>query len=269
MTYLTDYYDELEDMDEFDEDLYSLSEFDEDEFDYLDEFDEDDEFLSRLSTWWKNLSPAKRKWAGRAARAAINVGTGAAGAYLGNRYGGKAGGIAGGTLGHGLGRLLGSYIPEDDLEAMDYLAEMAVVTEDEDEAEAFLGALVPLAAKLLPQMSGAVSKVMPHLVSGVSRVARTLRSSPAARKMIRSLPGIVRNTTRDVARHYARRGNITGKTAAKYLAKRTYQGLKKPTATAKRAKKTIPGRLSRSLPKGYSSSRIIRGPQGYCHCFYR
>ncbi len=274
MTYLTDYYDEMEVLDEFDtfDNFYAFDELEGDDFDdldYLDEFDESDEFLGQLSSWWKGLSPSKRKWAGKAARAAISAGTGAAGAYLGNRYKGKAGAIAGGTFGHGLGRLLGSYIPEDEFDAMDYLAEMAVVTEDEDEAEAFLGALVPLAARLLPRLGGGVTKVIPHLVSGVSRVAKTLRSNPNARRMIRSLPGIVRNTTRDVARHYSRQGNISGKTAAKYLAHRTYQGLNRRTASARKLPKPITARKRLNVPTGYSRSRIIRGPQGYCQCYYR
>lgn len=255
MDYALDMYD-----DEFD---------DYDDYDDMDAYDEDDEFLSQLSALWSRVPKQQQQWAKSAAKMALTTGGSQLGGYIGNRLGGSWGKTAGGTLGYGLGSALGNLIPEDEMAAMDYLAEMAVQTEDDDEAEAFIGALIPLAAKLLPQAAGVVSKVAPKLIAGASKVASTLRRNPAARRMIRSLPGIVRNTTRDVARHYARTGQVSGNTAARYLARRTQQGLSKPGAAAPRAPAQARRRAAAATRSGYRSSRVIRGQRGYCRCYYR
>lgn len=262
MMHAADYYDEFDAMDDY----YLFDDFDdEDLFDYYDGFDEDDEFLGNAWQWLTRKGSTQRRVALSAAKNALAGGGGAIGAALGTIGGlgpwGTAAGAAGGSL---LGGAAAGLLPEQ----MDYLAEMAFETEDEDEAEAFLGALVPLAARLLPRLGGAVSRVTPRLISGVSRVAKTLRRHPATRGMVRSLPGIVRNTTRDVARHYSKHGNISGQQAAKYLARRTYQGLSRPNAARKRLPAT-PLRRRPAPIKKPARTRIIRGPGGYCRCYYQ
>ncbi|SFK57278.1 hypothetical protein SAMN05216302_100993 [Nitrosomonas aestuarii] len=264
MTYMTDYYDDLEEMDELDE-FYAYDEYDEDDFDYyLDEFDEDDEFLKDAWNWLTKKGSTQRRVALSAAKNALVGAGGGLGGTLGTAAGpaGTVAGTAGGSL---LGGALAGLLPDQ----MDYLADLAVESYDEDEADEFLSALVPLAARLLPTAARAVRRVAPRLVSGVSRVARTLHRNPATRQMIRQLPNIVRNTTKDVTRQYARTGNISGKTAAKMLAKRTYEGLSQPTATKKRTPKSVLAQKRPGMTKRYSRSKIIRTPQGYCRCYYR
>ncbi|MGY6276570.1 hypothetical protein [Methylomonas sp. MgM2] len=264
MMHAADYYDEFDDMDDY----YLFDEFEDDDlFDAYDSFDEDDEFLGKAWNWLTKKGSTQRRVALSAAKNALTGGGGAIGGTLATIGGlgpwGTAAGITGGSL---LGGAAAGLLPDQ----MDYLAEMAYATEDEDEAEAFLGALVPLAAKLLPRLGGAVSRVTPQLISGVSRVGKTLRRHPATRSMIRSLPGIVRNTTRDVARHYSKHGTVTGKQAAKYLARRTYQGLSRPTASRKRLSgSALPVRGHPMPVKRPVRTRIIRGPGGYCRCYYQ
>lgn len=260
-----DLYDDFDEDDGFDD----FDEFDEfDEFDGFDVFDEDDEydedeFLGDAWRWLTKKGSTQRRVALSAAKNALVGAGGAAGGVLGSAAG-PAGSIAGGTGGSLLGGALAGLLPDQ----MDYLADMAAEADDEDEADEFLSALVPLAARLLPMAGRAVSKVAPRLISGVSRVARTLYRQPATRQMIRQLPNIVRNTTRDVAKRYARTGNMSGKTAARILARHTYRGLAQPKPNRKilpRPLRPTP-RPIRVPPKG---GRIIRTPNGYCRCFRR
>lgn len=252
MNAYADFYED--EFDEFDED---------DEFDEFDAFDEDDEFLGDAWKWLTKKGSTQRRVALNAAKNAI-VGSGAGlGGVLGSA-GGPAGTVAGGAGGSLLGGALAGLLPDQ----MDYLADMAAEADDEDEADEFISALVPLASRLLPTAARAVSRVAPRLISGVSQVARTLHRNPATRQMIRQLPTIVRNTTKDVAKHYARHGNVNGKTAARLLAKRTYQGLRKPKPV--KPLPQYPARPQSTRPKSSGMrSRVIRTPRGYCRCYSR
>ena len=78
---------------------------------------------------------------------------------------------------------------------MEHLGHAAAEAETEEEAEAFIGALVPLAARLLPRAASAVMRVAPNLIRGAAGAARALRSNPATRPLVRTLPTVVRQTT--------------------------------------------------------------------------
>lgn len=107
---------------------------------------------------------------------------------------------------------------------MEHLGSMAAQAESEAEAEAFLGALVPLAAKALPGMLRAA----PSLIRGVSKVGRTLYRNPATRQLIRAVPQVVKRTAVDVARQHASGRPLTTTMATRALARQTAKVLGAP-----------------------------------------
>src|SRR5690606_18528300 len=168
--------------------------------------------------------------------------------------------------------------------------EMAVQADDDADAEAFIGALIPMAARLLPTAARVATRVAPRLISGLSRVSRALRQNPQTRQLIRALPNVARNVTRDVARHATRRGIPSAQVAGRYLAKRTRRALAHPRAARPKPRVIAqvrrqgpvrgPGMGGRIPPRGRAGvypargrgrwrSRTIRTPRGYCNCFNR
>lgn len=214
------------------------------EFESEDEGEfEGEEFFSRL--------------AGLARRAAQNpmlrrVGLQAARSALGGLRGmGPAGGIAAGALGGFLpqreyegeweteyeGEYEGEYEQEGFVNPqlrlsrealMAHLGNAAASAESEDEAEAFIGALIPLAAQLIPRVAPAVMRAAPQLIRGISNVTQRLRRNPATQQLVRTLPTVARNTIGSLARQ-ARQGRpITGRTAVRTLAQQTARVLSSP-----------------------------------------
>jgi hypothetical protein len=86
-----------------------------------------------------------------------------------------------------------------DAELMAHLAAQAARTESESEAEAFIGALVPLAARLIPRAGKLLMRHAPTLIRGATRISRQLRRSPAARKLVAAVPVIVQRTAQSLA----------------------------------------------------------------------
>jgi hypothetical protein len=207
--------------------------FDEDAF-FEDEMlgFEDDEFLGNVWTWLTQPVPKQsgrgtttraRRFGLTAARAALP----AAGAAAGTALGGLAGGVGapiGGVAGTALGQGVASLIPQE----MDYLAALAAEAEDEAEAEAFLGALVPLAAQMLPQAAQAIMHVAPHLIRGLAGTVQAVQSNPAARQLLRTAGTVVRKTGADIARQVAKGRPVTGQMAVKQLARNTYRTMGDP-----------------------------------------
>ena len=58
------------------------------------------------------------------------------------------------------------------------LGNAAASARTEAESEAFLGALVPAAARLIPRLAPMVMRQAPTLIRGVANVGRTLMRSP-------------------------------------------------------------------------------------------
>jgi hypothetical protein len=104
---------------------------------------------------------------------------------------------------------------------MEHLGHAATSAESEAEAEAFVGALMPLAAKVLPKLGKVVMKAMPHLVKGVARVTRTLRQNPKTRQLVRTMPELARRTVRSLAHRVAHGKPLTGRAAVRSLARHT------------------------------------------------
>ena len=118
---------------------------------------------------------------------------------------------------------------------MEHLGHAAATAETEEEAEAFLPALIPLAAKLLPLAAKALPiaskilpKVAPQLTRGVSQVVRTLRSNPTTKPLVRAVPTIVRRTAANIAQQAAKGQPVTSRTAAQTLARQTARVLSNP-----------------------------------------
>ena len=86
-----------------------------------------------------------------------------------------------------------------DAEMMAHFATLAAQAESEGEAEAFIGALIPLAAKLIPRAAKLISANGPTLLKGARRVARRLRRSPQGRQLVRALPVVLQRTAQSLA----------------------------------------------------------------------
>ncbi|MBD2778800.1 hypothetical protein [Iningainema tapete] len=120
---------------------------------------------------------------------------------------------------------------------MEHLGHMAANSESEAEAEAFLGALIPLAAKLLPGIAKAaaskiIPKVAPRLIQGAAKIGRSLYRSPTTRPLLKAMPRIVQGTVGNLARQVAKGQPITQKSAVQTLARQTAQVLGKPRVAA-------------------------------------
>jgi hypothetical protein len=111
---------------------------------------------------------------------------------------------------------------------MEHLGHAASQTESEAEAEAFVGALIPLAARVIPRVAPAVMRAAPQLIRGVARVTRTLRRNPATRPLVRTVPTIVRRTAATLARRVARGRPVTPQVAVRTLAGQTARVLSSP-----------------------------------------
>jgi hypothetical protein len=123
----------------------------------------------------------------------------------------------------------GEYEAEDVAE-MEYLAEMAASAESDAEADAFIGALLPLATKILPKAFSLGRKILPKLIGGARRLTRTLRTTPAGRQLVRTVPTIARNTARQLLQKVGNGQPVTGKVAVQTLAKNAARVLRDPRA---------------------------------------
>jgi hypothetical protein len=193
----------------------------EDEFEMEGEF-ESEEFFRRIAGLAQRAarSPALRRVGLTAARSAL-------------RGLGPIGGIAAGAL----PQREGEWEDEGELSPirrvypdalMEHLGHAAAAAENEAEAEAFIGALVPLAARLIPRAASAITRAAPGLIRGLAGVTRTLRRNPATRPLVRAVPTIMRRTAASVAQQAARGRPVTPTTAVRTLARQTARVLSSP-----------------------------------------
>lgn len=112
---------------------------------------------------------------------------------------------------------------------MEHLGHAAAEAETEAEAEQFLPALIPLAAKfLLPKAMGIGMKLLPKLGKGLLNVGKALFRSPSTRPLIRTLPTIARRTAMQLNRQARTTGQVSPAIAARVLAQQTAQVLGSP-----------------------------------------
>lgn len=129
---------------------------------------------------------------------------------------------------------------------MEHLGHAAAEAESDGEAFAFLAPLLPMAlkalpmaskalgmgAKLLPKVASKVAKVAPKLIKGVNAAAKSLRTNPATRPLVKALPQIVRRTTADLANQVAQGKPLNPQVAVRALAQQTANILSDPQTAA-------------------------------------
>jgi len=111
---------------------------------------------------------------------------------------------------------------------MEHLGRAATEATDEAEAEAFVGALVPLAARLIPRVAPAIMRSAPQLIRGVSSVTRMLRANPSTRPLVRTVPAIVQQTAKSLANQSVGSRSPTAQQAVQTLARQTARILSDP-----------------------------------------
>jgi hypothetical protein len=146
---------------------------------------------------------------------------------------------------------------------MEHLGHAAAEAESEAEAEAFIGALIPLAARLLPRAASVFLRAAPQLIRGAARVSRTLRRDPATRPLVRAVPTIVRRTAADVARQAAQGRPVTPRAAVRTLARQTASVLSNPQqcVRAYRRSKALDRQFHRAA-RGAAVAVPTAGPMG-------
>lgn len=269
--------------------VMSLSEFElEDEYEGEWEGEwESEEFFRRLAGLAQRAaqSPVLRQAALGGARAALR-GLGNVGGAVGAAAAGGQGAALGRRLGAGLGSTLSGMLPqrefefeyEDEFEGewedeyrrgpnpmrrvypdalMEHLAHAATTARSEAEAEAFIGALVPLAARLIPRAAAALTRATPQLVRGAAAVTRSLRRNPTTRPLVRTMPTIMQRTAASLARQGAQRGRPpTPQTAVRTLARQTAQVIGSPQQAVQAYQR------SRALDQRYHAAAGGRPPAG-------
>jgi hypothetical protein len=210
---------------------------------------EAEEFFGRLASLARRAarSPMLRRVGLAAARTALG-GLGSLGAAVGGQIGGAQGAALGRRLGSSAGRSLAGRLPQSEFEfegeyegeyewefeeelnpirrvypdaMMEHLGHAATEAENEAEAEAFIGALVPMAARLVPRVAPTIMRSAPQLIRGLAGVTRMLRRSPATRQLVRTLPQVVRRTAASIAQQSAQGRPVTPQTAVRTLARQT------------------------------------------------
>ncbi|WP_329246554.1 hypothetical protein OG223_12440 [Streptomyces sp. NBC_01478] len=135
---------------------------------------------------------------------------------------------------------------------MEHLGHAAAEAESEEEAEALIGAVAPLAIGLARRAAPAVLRAAPHLVRGLAGVTRTLRRDPATRPLVQALPTIAVRTARSLARQVARGRPVTARSAVRTLAGQTAAVLSDPRrrrAVVRRAR-AVDRRYHRAVRSG-------------------
>lgn len=108
-----------------------------------------------------------------------------------------------------------------DAETMAHLARQAALTESEGEAEAFIGALVPLAAKIIPRAARLIARNAPTLVRTARRITRNLRRDPTTRRLVQAMPVVLQRTAQSLADQAATGRPIDADTVTRTLSTMT------------------------------------------------
>jgi hypothetical protein len=115
-----------------------------------------------------------------------------------------------------------------DAELMAHLSTKAAQTASEAEAEAFLGALVPITSKLIPRATTVLACNAPALIRGTSGLGRQLRRSPTMRRYIMAIPVILQRTAQSLADQAATGRPVTPETAVSTMARIARRILRTP-----------------------------------------
>ena len=146
---------------------------------------------------------------------------------------------------------------------MEHLGHAAAEAESNGEAFAFLAPLLPMAlkalpliakkigAKVLPRVVAAVTKAAPKLIKGLDGAAKVLRTNPATKQLVRTLPNVVRQTTGEIARQLDAGNPVNAEKALQLLAKQMADILGNPSKcmNAVTVAKKADARVHRTLTK--------------------
>jgi hypothetical protein len=152
-----------------------------------------------------------------------------------------------------------------DAELMAHLSTRAAQTSSEAEAEAFFGALVPIASKLIPRAASVLARNGPALIRSTSALGRRLRRSPATRRFVMAMPVILQRTAQSLADQAASGRPVTPDVAVSTLARIAGRVLRTPPERdrAVRAVRTFDRRYhrrSRKASSGATTPRRSRRP---------
>jgi hypothetical protein len=106
-----------------------------------------------------------------------------------------------------------------DAETMAHLARQAAMTESEGEAEAFIGALIPLAAKVIPRAARLIARNAPTLVRTARRITRNLRRDPTTRRLVQAMPVVLQRTAQSLADQAASGQPVNADTVTRTLSR--------------------------------------------------
>jgi hypothetical protein len=115
---------------------------------------------------------------------------------------------------------------------MEHLGHLAAEAESEAEAEAFIAAAIPLAAQLLPKALPLISKAAPKLIKAAGKLTRTLRRNPRTRKLVRTVPRMIKRTVGTMAKQSARGRRVTPATATRTFRRQAAQVVGNPAQCA-------------------------------------
>jgi hypothetical protein len=114
---------------------------------------------------------------------------------------------------------------------MEHLGHVAAETHNEAEAEACIGALIPLAARMAPRVSPVILRAAPALIPAVATIARNLRRRPITRPLVRAVPTIVRRTVASISHQVGQGNAVPPRSAVRTLARETARVLGSPSRT--------------------------------------
>lgn len=269
---------------EFEGEAYPEFEY---EFESEGEYESEEFFRSLAGLARRAIqSPTLRRAGLAAARSALG-GLGNVGSAIGGVPGSR-GARLGGTVGSALGSYLSGRLPQSEYEwegefeyegefegeweyeeelnpirrvypdaLMEHLGHAAAQAESEAEAEAFIGAIVPLAARLLPQAGRTILRAAPGLIRGLAGATRTLRANPTTRPLVRTLPTAMRRTAAAIARQTATGRPIPPAAAVRTLARQTRQIVGSPQQAVRAFQR------SRQLDRRYHQTQALPAPIGY------
>jgi hypothetical protein len=104
---------------------------------------------------------------------------------------------------------------------MEHMGSAAAGATAAAEADALVGALVPLALRLLPRIALPLARAVPTLTRRIAAISRALGRRAATRPLLRLLPAIVRRTIVKLARHHASGKIVTPALVARTLAQQS------------------------------------------------
>jgi hypothetical protein len=150
-----------------------------------------------------------------------------------------------------------------DAETMAHLARQAALTESEGEAEAFVGALIPLAAKIIPRAAKLIARNAPTLVRTARRITRNLRRDPTTRRLVQAMPVVLQRTAQSLADQAANGRPIDADTVTRTLSTMTGRVLRgRRGARAIRAVDIFDRRWQRRA-RWADRQRLIASRNGY------